>query len=306
MAQTKLSLVVHGGAWDIPDDLVGPHRRGVSRALRKGWDVLKKGGTALDAVEAAVLAMEDDETFNAGRGSFINMAGDVELDASIMDGKSLRAGAVAAVQNIKNPISLARKIMEESDLVMLVGMGATRFAREHGVKTCSPDHLVTARELERWKALQSATRFAARDAFIRGKMSSDTVGAVALDRRGNIAAGTSTGGTPNKYPGRVGDSPLIGCGSYADNDVGGVSCTGWGETLIRAGMAKTIIDRMELQQEDPQKAVAGVLKTLEQKLNGYGGAIVVDRHGKVAAAFNTPHMARGYFTSEMKAPFVAV
>lgn len=306
MADSKMSLVVHGGAWDIPDDLVEQHRTGVLRALKKGWDVMKSGGTAVDAVEAAIIAMEDDETFNAGRGSFINMAGDVELDASIMDGKSHRAGAVAAVQNVKNPITLARKIMEESDLVLLVGIGASRFAKEHGVKTCSPDHLVTARELERWKNLQMTTRFSARDAFIRGKMSSDTVGAVALDRHGNLASGTSTGGTPNKAPGRVGDSPLIGCGAYADSAVGAVSCSGWGETLIQAGMAKTIIDRMDFNQEDPDQAVANALKTLEKKMNGYGGAIVVDRRGKVAAAFNTPRMARAYLTSQIKTPFVAV
>ncbi len=306
MADFIVSLAIHGGAWDIPDDLVEAHRRGVSRGLQKGWNLLKSGAAAVDAIEAAIIEMEDDDTFNAGRGSFINMAGDVELDASIMDGKSHRAGAVAAVQNVKNPISLARKIMEDSDLVLLVGMGASRFAKEHGVKTCSPDHLVTARELERWKALQRAARFETRDAFIRGKMASDTVGAVALDRHGNLAAGTSTGGTPNKYPGRLGDSPLIGCGSYADSSVGAVSCSGWGETLIQAGMAKTIIDRMEFLQEDPERAVANALKTLEKKMNGYGGAIVVDRQGRIAAAFNTPRMARAYVTSRMKTPFVAV
>src|SRR5512143_2225099 len=306
MADSMISIAVHGGAWDIPGDLIEPHRRGVSRALRTGWELLKSGGSAVDAVEAAIMAMEDDETFNAGRGSFINMSGEVELDASIMDGKSHRAGAVAAVQNVKNPISLARRIMEDSDLVLLVGMGASRFAKEHKVKTCSPDNLITARELERWKALQRSKRFETRDAFVRGKMSSDTVGAVALDRHGNLAAGTSTGGTPNKYPGRLGDSPLIGCGSYADSGVGAVSCSGWGETLIQAGMAKTIIDRMEFLQEAPEQAVANALKTLEKKMNGYGGAIVIDRQGGVAAAFNTPRMARAYLTSRMKTPFAAV
>lgn len=306
MADSIVSLAVHGGAWDIPGDLIEPHRRGVARALRIGWNLLKSGAAAVDAVEATIIAMEDDETFNAGRGSFINMAGEVELDASIMDGKSHRAGAVAAVQNVKNPISLARRIMEDSDLVLLVGMGASRFAKEHKVQTCSPDHLVTARELERWKALQRDARFETRDAFIRGKMASDTVGAVALDRHGNLAAGTSTGGTPNKHPGRLGDSPLIGCGSYADSSVGAVSCTGWGETLIQAGMAKTIIDRMEFLQEDPERAVAYALKALEKKMNGYGGAIVIDRQGRVAAAFNTPRMARAYVTSRMKSPLVAV
>jgi beta-aspartyl-peptidase (threonine type) len=306
MEKQIIALVVHGGAWDIPDDLVEPHRRGVSLALKRGWEALKDGASAVEVVEAAVVMMEDDETFNAGRGSFINMVGEVELDASIMDGKTNRAGAVAAVQNIKNPIRLARKIMEESDLVMLVGIGASRFAKEHKVPTCSPDHLVTARELERWKGIQAAARFAARDAFIHGKMPSDTVGAVALDKNGNLASGTSTGGTPNKYPGRVGDSPLIGSGSYADNQIGAVSCTGWGETLIRVAMAKTIIGQMEFQKREPDQAIMHALKILEKKTNGYGGAIAVNRDGKVAAAYNTPRMARGYVTAQMKAPFVAV
>jgi len=301
-----ISLAVHGGAWDIPADLIESHRRGVSQALKKGWEVLRSGGSAIDAVESAVVVMEDDDTFNAGRGSFINMTGDVELDASLMEGKGFRAGAVAAVQNIRNPIRLARKIMEESDVVLLVGMGATRFAREHKVATCPPDYLVTARELERWKGLQSAARFAARDAFVRGKMPSDTVGAVALDRHGNVAAGTSTGGTPNKYPGRVGDSAMIGCGTYADNGAGAVSCTGWGETLIRVAMAKTILAQMEREGGNPEQAILSALKVLEKKTGGYGGAIVVTREGNVAAAFNTPRMARAYVTSGMKAPFVAV
>jgi beta-aspartyl-peptidase (threonine type) len=300
MEKQMISLVVHGGAWDIPDDLVDPHRRGVSQALKRGWEALKDGASAVEAVEAAIVVMEDDETFNAGRGSFINMVGEVELDASIMEGKTNRAGAVAAVQNIKNPIRLARKIMEESDLVMLVGIGASRFAKEHKVPTCSPDHLVTARELERWKGLQ------ARDAFVHGKMRSDTVGAVALDKNGTLASGTSTGGTPNKYPGRVGDSPLIGSGSYADNEVGAVSCTGWGETLMRVAMAKTIIGQMEFHKREPDQAIMHALKILEKKTSGYGGAIAVNREGKVAAAYNTPRMARGYITSQMKAPFVAV
>ncbi len=249
-----ISLVVHGGAWDIPDSLLAAHRAGVQGALQVGWSVLKRGGSAIDAVESAVAAMEDNETFDAGKGSFINAVGEVELDASIMDGRTLRAGAVAAVQNVRNPITLARKIMEESEHVLLVGMGATRFAKEHKVPTCSPDFLVTARELERWRDIQSAARFSTVDAFRHGRLPSDTVGAVALDRSGSIASATSTGGTPNKYPGRVGDSPLIGCGTYADNETGGVSATGWGESIIKVVLAKRVIDLMEVNGGDPDAA----------------------------------------------------
>ena len=154
-----ISLVVHGGAWNIPDDLVEAHKAGIQQALKSGWAVLSKGGSAVDAVEKAITVMEDDETFDAGAGSFMNMAGEVELDASIMNGKTFRAGAIAAVQHVKNPISLARKIMDESEHILLVGMGATRFAREHGVKTCSQDDLITDRELERWRDIQGSTAY---------------------------------------------------------------------------------------------------------------------------------------------------
>ena len=301
-----ISLVVHGGAWDIPDDLAEPHKKGVANALRAGWEILKGGGSAVDAVERAVVLMEDDVTFNAGKGSFLNASGEVELDASIMDGRTFRAGAVAAVQNIRNPIRLARKIMEESEHVLLVGMGATRFARENGIKTCDPDFLITARELERWRKLQVDAKYTTKDSFRRKNLPSDTVGAVAMDGEGNIVAGTSTGGTPNKYPGRVGDSPLIGCGTYADNAVGGVSTTGWGEAIIKTVMAKTVIDLMELNGKDPAEAVEEGLRILQRKAAGFGGIIALNHTGKIAVTYNTPRMARAYMTAEMKTPFVAV
>ena len=235
-----ISIAVHGGAWDIPAGEAAAHKKGVLKALQTGWEILSKGGKSADAVEQAIRIMEDDETFDAGRGSFLNLAGNVELDASMMEGKTLRAGAVAAVQNIRNPISASRKIMDEGDLVLLVGMGATRFAREHRVQTCEQDYLITARELERWReGLGDSSRRTSRG---RQRTSLDTVGAVALDKAGNLVSGTSTGGTPNKFPGRIGDSPLIGCGTYADNAVGAVSATGWGESMIRIVMAKTVVD----------------------------------------------------------------
>ena len=297
---------MHGGAWDIPDELVDAHREGVRHALKEAWDILKVGGTAIEAVETAIKYMEDDESFDAGRGSFMNQSGEVELDASIMNGANLRAGAVAAVQNVKNPISLARAIMEQSDHVLLVGTGAARFAREHKVKMCKPDDLITLKELDRWREAMRHAQYSARDSFMHKQVAADTVGAVALDREGNIAAGTSTGGTPNKYPGRVGDSPLIGSGTYADNSIGGASTSGWGESLARVVMAKTVIDLMEWNGGDPESAVHEGIKILERKVDGLGGIITLNSKGGVGIAYNTPRMARAYMNSEMKTPVVAV
>jgi beta-aspartyl-peptidase (threonine type) len=301
-----ISLVVHGGAWDIPDELVDAHREGVRRAVKEAWGILKGGGSAVDAVERAITIMDDDETFDAGRGSFMNKSGLVELDASIMNGKNYRAGAVAAVENVKNPISLARKIMEQSEHVMLVGMGATRFALEHGVKTCKPDDLITIRELDRWRDAHRQAQYSPKDIFSRKRVAADTVGAVALDQHGDIASGTSTGGTPNKHPGRVSDSPLIGCGTYADNDIGGVSTTGWGEALIKVVMAKTVIDLMDRNGGNPGTAVLDGVKILERKVEGFGGIIALNKAGKVGVAFNTPRMARGFMNSGMRTPVVAI
>lgn len=290
----------------MPHDLLEPHRKGLREALKRGWQVLTQGGSAVDAVEQAIIAMEDDETFDAGRGSFLNAAGEVELDASIMDGNAFRAGAVAAVQNIRNPISLARRVMEHGEQVLLVGKGASRFAREHGIPTCSQDDLITLREIERWRSLQSKPSFATRDAFRQGQGPGGTVGAVAIDSDGNIAAGTSTGGTPNKFPGRIGDSPLIGCGTYADNFVGGVSTSGWGEAMIKVVMAKTVVDIMDWNTNDPLLAAQQGIKILERKTAGYGGVIALNNAGHVGIAFNTPRMARAHMSSSLDAPVVEV
>ena len=300
------SLIVHGGAWNIPDSLVAPHRNGVEAALMAGWGILNGGGSAVDAVEECIRMMEDDDTFDAGRGSFLNEAGEVELDAAIMSGRSLRAGAVAAVQNVRNPIALARAVMEKSEHVLLVGMGAHRFAREHGVPVCGPDDLIVRREVERWRAAQGGKHRSVREVFRKNGGAGDTVGAVALDRAGNLAAGTSTGGTPNKPPGRVGDSPLIGCGTYADNEFGAVSTTGWGESMIRVVMAKTVVDLMARLGGDPAAAAEEALRILVRKVDGFGGVIALNRRGEVGLAHNTPRMARAYITADMSAPFVAV
>jgi L-asparaginase / beta-aspartyl-peptidase len=301
-----LALVLHGGAWDIPDDLVEPHKRGLKAALKMGWEVLKKNGSAVDAVEEAIINMEKDVTFDAGRGSFINAAGEVELDASIMNGATFRAGAVAGVQNIPHPITLARAIMEKSEHILLVGMGASRFAREHKIKTCSQDDLITMRELDRWRMIQADPGYTTKDAFRKKRQPGGTVGAVALDCSGNLAAGTSTGGPPNKYPGRVGDSPLIGCGTYADNVSGAVSTTGWGEAMIKVVMAKTVADLMRGQTTGTPAAAEEAIRILKSKAKGYGGVIALNPKGEVGIAFNTPRMARAYRTSSMRSPIIEV
>jgi len=278
------------------------NKEGVLHALTAGWSILNRGGSAADAVEESIRVMEDDETFDAGRGSCLNAAGEIELDAGIMNGKTLQAGAAAAVQQVKNPISLARAIMERSEHVLLVGMGAQRFAREHGVAVCGLDDLITRREIDRWRLAQAETKPLSR----RSRVASDTVGAVALDKAGTIVSGTSTGGTPNKYPGRVGDAPLIGSGIYADNAIGGVSTSGWGEGMIRIVMAKTVIDLIARNGGDPEAAAREGLAVLRKKTGGDGGIIAVTPEGRIGIAFTTPRMARGSMNSSMKSPLVAV
>lgn len=300
-----ISFIVHGGAWNIPDDMLEAHRTGVKKALEIGWNILCNGGSGVEAVEKAIRSLEDDPTFDAGRGSFVNARGEIELDASIMNGTTFRCGAVAAVQNIRNPISLARLVMDESEHVLISGNGAVRFAMEHGIQQCNSDELLVGRELQRWKEMRAKRNFSTKDAFT-GMLPSDTVGAVALDKDGNIVAGTSTGGTPNKYPGRIGDSPLIGCGTYADSGVGGVSCTGWGEAIIKVALAKTVVDQMEMNGGEPTLAAKIGIDRLKNKADGVGGVIVLNKHGKPGVAFNTPRMARAFRTSEMNSDVVEV
>lgn len=228
---TNPVLVVHGGAWAIPDDMVEAHVNGVRNAATAGWQALERGGSALDAVEAAIIVMEDDETFDAGRGSFLNRDGKVQLDAFIMDGATLRGGGVGCVERLRNPVRAARKILSDSPHVYFVAEGAERFAAEHGIELCRNEDLVVPREIERLREYQAQASKSGNDLFVEvphDMLSHDTVGAVALDRDGNIAASTSTGGTINKAPGRLGDSSLIGCGCYADNESAAASTTGLG------------------------------------------------------------------------------
>jgi beta-aspartyl-peptidase (threonine type) len=278
----------------MPDDMVDAHLLGVRNALAAGWRVLETGGAALDAVEAAVVVMEDDETFDAGRGSFLNRDGRVQLDALIMDGATLRAGGVGCVQRVRNPVRAARKILSESPHVYFVGEGAEQFAAEHGVELCANEDLVIAREVQRLKAYQAQQteqEFAGdgNDLFAP-EISHDTVGAVALDRDGNIAAATSTGGTLNKAPGRLGDSSLIGCGCYADNLSAAVSTTGWGEPIMKLVLAKWTADRVAAGNL-PEWAAQEAMNYLKQRLNGHGGIIVLNAQGQFGIAHNTPRMA---------------
>lgn len=298
----NISLIVHGGGWDIPGDLRDAHRAGCRAALLDGWEILQSGGHALDAVETAIRTLEDNPVFDAGKGSFLNMEGQIELDASIMEGASLKAGAVAAVQGIKNPISLARKVLD-SEHVLLVGSGAALFARQVGIPECSREELLVERELARWEAMRADAGFEPQQAF--GASTGDTVGAVALDRRGNIVAGNSTGGSPYKHPGRVGDSPLIGCGIYADDGVGGAACTGWGEGIIRVLMAKTALDFLR-SDGSAQEAAQLAVQLLEQRVEGLGGLIMVDANGDVGHAHNTPHMAYAYLNEGAAEPVVGI
>ncbi len=282
-------LVVHGGAWAIPDDMVEAHLHGVRNAMSAGWRLLQAGGSALDAVEEAVVIMEDDETFDAGRGSFLNRDGKVQLDALIMDGSTLRAGGVGCVERLRNPVRAARKILSDSPHVYFVAEGAERFAAEHGIPLCRNEDLIIPRELERLRELQARAADAEIDLFAP-TISHDTVGAVALDSSGNIAAATSTGGTLNKAPGRLGDSSLIGCGCYADNQTAAASTTGWGEPIMKLVLAKWAADRVATGSL-PEWVAAEAINYLKDRVNGHGGMILLDARGRFGIAHNTPRMA---------------
>lgn len=297
-------LVIHGGAWAMPDDMVAAHIQGVNNAVAAGWRVLERGGSAVDAVEEAVVVMEDDETFDAGRGSFLNRDGRVQLDALIMDGATLRAGGVGCVEHLRNPVRAARKILSESPHVYFVAEGAEKFASAHGVPLCKNQELVIAREVERLRAYQAEVgqreqKLDGNDLFAPTSddvtISHDTVGAIALDAAGNIAAATSTGGTLNKAPGRLGDSSLIGCGCYADNESAAASTTGWGEPIMKLVLAKWAADRVAAGNL-PEWSAQEAMNYLKQRVNGHGGIIVLSRDGHFGIAHNTPRMAWAYKT----------
>jgi beta-aspartyl-peptidase (threonine type) len=291
-----IALIVHGGAGEIEDRHAAPHREGARRAAQVGWEILARGGSALDAVQAAVMVMEDDPAFDAGIGSFLNREGIVELDASFMDGRTLDAGAVAGVQRVKNPIILARRVLE-SEHTMLIGRGAEQFAQEQGLALIDNAWLRTPEQIELWKQCLAnpPEPTPARSVPIQG---SGTVGCVAVDCQGNIAAGTSTGGRKFKRVGRVGDSPLIGAGVYADNLRGGASSTGWGEAITRVVLAKTAVDALA-NNRPPREVACDAIAYLARRVGGTGGIILADPHGRVGFAFNTPRMARAFVVEGM-------
>ena len=305
--KTSSTLLIHGGAWAMPDDEIAAHERGIAHALDAGYAVLERGGTAVEAVEAAVVVMEDDETFDAGRGSFLTRDGRVQLDALLMNGADLRTGGVACVEKLPNPIKAARLVLEQSPHVYFVGTGAERFAVQHGMRLCDNMDLVIPREQKRLYAAQEAELQGLRDTTFSGGsalpseplLSHDTVGAVALDVHGNIAAGTSTGGTLNKAPGRVGDSSLIGCGCYADNLSAAVSLTGWGEPIMKLVLGKWAVDKVAAGMS-PQEAATDAIAYLFDRLGGHGGVILLGPDGQIGLAHNTPRMAWGLATAEGK------
>jgi len=284
----------------MPDDAIAAHEVGIANALDAGYALLEKGATAVDAVEAAVAVMEDDDTFDAGRGSFLTQDGRVQMDALLMNGENLRTGGVACVERLRNPIRAARLVLDKSPHVYFVGAGAERFARQHGMALCDNMELVVRREQERLYKAQADELAGLPDETFSGSLEShDTVGAVALDIHGNIAAGTSTGGTLNKAPGRVGDSSLIGCGCYADNLSAAVSLTGWGEPIMKLVLGKRAVDRVAAGAS-PDEAAHEAIAYLYDRLGGHGGIILLGPDGRVGLAHNTPRMAWGLQTPSGK------
>jgi beta-aspartyl-peptidase (threonine type) len=292
------ALLVHGGAWNIPDELVEPSLSGLRTALIAGRLRLDEGAHALDIVESVVRSLEDDPSFDAGRGSRLNRAGEVEMDASIMRGSDLDAGAVAAVGGIRHPVTLARLVMERSPHVLLVAAGAEHFADEQGVERCATEDLLVGSELERYRRVRAGESVLIREEFSPEGHGNEpegplgTVGAVAVDARGRMAAATSTGGTQDRLPGRVGDSPVLGAGTWADDATGAASATGWGEGILRVLLTRTVVDLIEHGSSAGDAARDGLARL--DRIGGKGGVIVADRHGQRGFAFNTPRMARGW------------
>jgi len=290
--EPEYAIVIHGGAGTILRKDMTPEREKLYRealeiALRTGEAILAKGGSSLDAVVATIKTMEDSPLFNAGKGAVFSSAGTNELDASIMNGADLQAGAVAGVKRIKNPIELARLVLDKSPHVLLAGDGAEAFAQEQGMAFVDPKYFFTQKNWDRLEAVRK------QEAANMHPKKHGTVGVVALDKSGNLAAGTSTGGLTNKKFGRVGDSPIIGAGTYADNATCGVSATGQGEYFIRASVAHDIAAIIGYQGKTVQEAADQVIQNKVTKMGGLGGVIVMDRKGNIAYSFNTAGMYRG-------------
>lgn len=316
---TEPRIIVHGGAWTIPADRQKAHIDGCRAAVDAVWGELQRGMPALEAVRLAVNVLEADPTYDAGRGAVLNADGQIELDAAIMDGATLNFGAVAAVRNFLHPVDIARKVMD-TEFCFLVGEGAERFAHEAGIGAIDPAELVVEREVRLYNELRARAGFSTHDAFrpqagVNGAagetastdgttchcpvgpepaMPKGTVGAVALDAAGNIAAATSTGGTPMKRPGRVGDSPLCGAGTYADNETGGASATGFGEGIIRVLMTRSACDFLRDGGASPDDAARRAIELLHRRVAGHAGLIMLDRQGRYGVHCNTEHIAHAY------------
>jgi beta-aspartyl-peptidase (threonine type) len=280
-------VLVHGGAGELLPQDVERHHAGCRVAVAAAAAVLGQGGTSLDAVERAVLALEDDPVFNAGTGAVLNEAGLVELDASIMEGARLQAGAVCALPPFAHPIAIARAALEDGRHVLYAGEGAERFALEKGFVRVTSEAMTTGTARERWAAARA--RMAIDSPALPAHGPGGTVGAVAVDTRGSVAAATSTGGISMKRAGRVGDSPMIGAGNYADDDLGACSATGHGESAMRVCLARSAVDLLRARV-DPEEAAAAVIRSMTDRVGGHGGVILVDRFGRLGLAHNTAHM----------------
>jgi beta-aspartyl-peptidase (threonine type) len=299
----KYGLVIHGGAGTIEKDKMPPeieaqYTEKLNEALLAGYKILADGGTSLDAVEKVINILEDSPLFNAGKGAVFTNNGINELDASIMDGSTLNAGAVARLTHIKNPVSLARLVMEKSEHVFLIGDGAEQFAVQNGIELVDQNYFYTDKS---WNALQRALKREQEKSESQTSLPNElldkkfgTVGAVALDKNGNLAAATSTGGMTNKKYGRAGDVPVIGAGTYANNNTCAVSCTGWGEFFIRLGVAKDVSDLVDYKGMALKDAADKVIYEKVEQLGGDGGLITIDKNGNFATPFNTAGMFRGY------------
>ena len=297
----KFSLVIHGGAGTLVKGLMTPekeeqYKSALNDALEKGYKVLENNGSAMDAVETAVNYLEDSPLFNAGKGSVFTNEGTHEMDAAIMDGKTLDAGAVSLITGIKNPVSLARDVMDKTDHVFLAGEGAMRFANSVGYKLEGPEYFYDEHRYQQWQNIKDSDTFQL-DHSMKKEGKFGTVGAVACDKEGNVAAATSTGGMTNKRWGRVGDSPMIGVGNYANNKTCAVSCTGSGEFFIRGVVAYDVSCLMEYKGMTVEEATNEVINKRILEIGGDGGLIAVDAKGNIAMTFNTEGMYRGFKTS---------
>ncbi|HEX8429070.1 isoaspartyl peptidase/L-asparaginase [Hymenobacter sp.] len=298
----KYAIVIHGGAVTMKPGQLTPEveahqREGLHQAMQAGWAILHQGGTALDAVEAAVSSMEDNEHFNAGRGSSLNLQGEVQMDASIMDGSNLKAGAVNSVTYVKNPIQLARAVLDNSKHVYLSGEGAVEFALRQGLDLASPDYFEVEKSRKEWLELVQQEQ--------AEPQQHDTVGAVALDQHGNLAVATSTGGIEGQVKGRVGDSPALGCGSYASNDACAASCTGDGEVILRGALAHEVYALVKYKGLPIVEACRAAISLHDEDLQGDKGIIGIDKEGNVALEFNSNVMRRAYRIGEEE-PVVAI